>query len=76
MHICVITATFCDGHFYVRRRLVISKTLFPLKCATSSHSNIRLQSGSVPIEFCLLNTRSIHNKELALKDYATENDLG
>lgn len=29
----------------------------------------------VPINFCLLNTRSINKKELILKDYVIENDI-
>ena len=38
-------------------------------------SNQRLQSGFKPIEFCLMNTRSINKKELAIKDYAVENNV-
>ena len=31
--------------------------------------------GFTPINFCLLNTRSINNKALAVKDYVVDNDL-
>ena len=39
------------------------------------YSNQKLQDGFVPIEFCLLNTRSINKKELAIKDYAVDNNV-
>jgi len=35
----------------------------------------KLQNGFVPIDFCLLNTRSINKKELAIKDYVIDNDV-
>lgn len=39
-------------------------------------SNQNLQNGFIPIEFCLLNIRSINkNSELAIKDHAVENNL-
>ena len=38
-------------------------------------SKQKLQNGFVPIDFCLLNTRSINKKELAIKDYAVENNI-
>ena len=39
-------------------------------------SNQNLQNGFIPIEFCLLNIQSINkNSELAIKDYAVQNNL-
>ena len=29
----------------------------------------------MPMNFCLLNTRSVNRKELFIKDYASENDI-
>ena len=46
------------------------QNLINLRC-----SNQKLQNGFIPIEFCLLNTRSINKKELAIKDYAVENNV-
>ena len=37
--------------------------------------NQKKQSGFKPIEFCLMNTRSINKKELSIKDYAVENNV-
>ena len=39
------------------------------------YSNQKLQDGFVPIDFCLLNIRSINKKELAIKDYAVDNNV-
>ncbi|PFX12684.1 hypothetical protein AWC38_SpisGene23314 [Stylophora pistillata] len=38
-------------------------------------SKQKLQNRFVPIDFCLLNTRSINKKELAIKDYAVDNNV-
>ena len=46
------------------------QNLINLRC-----SNQKLQNGFIPIEFCLLNTRSINKKELAIKDYAVGNNV-
>ena len=45
------------------------KNLSYIRCTNNQ------QSGFVPIDFCLLNTRSINNKELVIKDYVVERDI-
>ena len=37
--------------------------------------NKKLQNSFVPIDFCLLNTRSNKKKEIAIKDYAVDNNV-
>ena len=52
------------------------RTRNPMNLQLIPRSNINNKhSVSVPIDFCLLNTRSINNKALALKDYAVDHDL-
>ena len=51
-------------------RGVNRQNLINIRC-----SNQKLQSGFKAIEFCLMNTRSINKKELAIKDYAVENNV-